>query len=253
MDACISGDACTACNVCESYAAVHFLTATFLSLRADPAPLPPNSTQQRILKFNTLTKSYFGPAYAKAVKTQRVTQLSENILVIEHVTQLMDILFSDRFRVIERWVVDAVKNDAAKRSTSATDGEDIIGQRAEGTGDALYTCRLSVHAEVDMLKSCSWEAQIRKRASETFTEVATEWCKSATVALKATEKQKQKRLRLDSGGVSSDGSKTKNTNGKDTVGDASNRMIGTAHVRLSQPRQPPVTPLAREAELLAKH
>jgi len=46
--------------------------------------------------------------------------------------------------------------------------------------DALYTYKLSVQADVESSKRCSWEAQIRKKASETFTEVVTEWCKSAT-------------------------------------------------------------------------
>ena len=59
---------------------------------------------------------------------------------------------------------------------------------------AVYTSKLTVHAQVVMLKSCSWEAQIRKRASDTFTDLVTDWCKTATKALKATEKQKRKRL-----------------------------------------------------------
>ena len=46
-----------------------------------------------------------------------------------------------------------------------------------------------------MLKDCSWEAQIRRKASETFTEMVIEWTKSATVALVATEEQKRERLR----------------------------------------------------------
>jgi len=154
---------------------------------SNPTPIPANSTRQRILKFNTLTKSYFGPAYAKACKTQRATRLfGGRVLVIENVTQLGDIPFSDRFRVMERWVVEAVENSPKQNRTA---------RRYNDGNDAQYTCKLSVHAEVEMLKSCSWEAQIRKKASETFTEVLKEWCKSATVALKATEEQKRKRLR----------------------------------------------------------
>lgn len=180
-----------------------------------------------------MTKSYFGAAYAQAIKTQRVTQLSNNILVIEHLTQLMDIPFSDRFRVIERWVVEAVKNESTKQSPIAIGGNND-SQQWDGMDDAPYRCELSIHAEVDMLKSCSWEAQIRKKASETFTAVATEWCKSATVALRATEEQKRKRkrLRLDLGHDCSN-----NANGGDVAGNA--------------PRPPP--PSAREAELFAKH
>jgi len=200
-----------------------------------------------------LTKSYFGPAYAKAVKTQRATQLSNSILVIEHVTQLMDIPFSDRFRVIERWVLEVVKNDSTKQPTTAATGNDITSNpQQDGMDDALYTCKLSIHAEVDMLKSCSWESQIRKKASETFTEVATEWCKSATVALKATAQQKRKRLHQESKGGGNDYNKTSNTDRKDTRGNTSStgRSVKT---RLPEPMPPPATPSARESELFAKH
>ena len=65
-----------------------------------------------------------------------------------------------------------------------------------GTQQAMYTSKLTVYADVIMLKSCSWEAQIRKRASDTFTDLVTDWCKTATMALEATEKQKRKRLGL---------------------------------------------------------
>ncbi|KAL7463503.1 hypothetical protein ACHAXS_003862 [Conticribra weissflogii] len=46
-----------------------------------------------------------------------------------------------------------------------------------------------------MLKSCSFESQIRRKASQTFTEMVTEWCDTAKAALRATEQQKQKRLK----------------------------------------------------------
>ena len=119
-------------------------------------------------------------------------------------TQLVDIPFADRFRVIERWVVEAVKNNdaaAVKQSAAAAVGDDSgnkqspnsqspnsQSQRQDGIiDDALYTCKLSVQAEVELLKRCSWETQIRKKASKTLAEVVTEWCKSATMALRATE------------------------------------------------------------------
>jgi len=241
----------------------------------DPAPLPPNSTQERKLRFNTLTKSYFGPAYAKAIKTQRATQLSNHVLVIENVTQLVDIPFADRFRVIERWVVEAVKNnDAAavvKQPSSAAEGDasgnkqspNLQSQQQDGImDDALYTCKLSVQAEVELLKSCSWEAQIRKKASETFTEVVTEWCKSATVALKATEEQKRKRLRQDSEGSGRRGSSGNNmdyagnNNNKKNVGSNASKNSSTTsqkQLRLHPPMPPPETPSAKESELFAKH
>lgn len=189
-------------------------------------PLPPKSSaKQRRQKFSTLTKSYFGPAYAKASKIQRATQLANGkVLVLENVTQLSDIPFSDRFQVMERWVLEVVPEEEKSTDNNTT----------------LQTaiCKLTVHAEVQMLKSCSWEPQIRKKASETFTEVVTEWCKSATKALKATEEQKQKRLQLSK--------------------EATNVTTGTkkrvSPVSLPIKLHPTQTPaVAKQAELFAKH
>ena len=189
---------------------------------ANIKPLPPNSTRQRTLQFNTLTKSYFGPAYAKATKIQRATLLSCNqLLVIENVTHLSDIPYADRFRVIERWVLEVVEggeNEEINTSNNYENGNDSTKRRLSSqsfgpissssdgqnnnTTTTIACCKLTVHAEVQMLQPCSWEAQIRKKASETFTEVVQDWCKSATVALAATEEQMRKRLRVVS---SSDG------------------------------------------------
>jgi len=187
-------------------------------------PLPPKSSaKQRRQKFSTLTKSYFGPAYAKASKIQRATQLANGkVLVLENVTQLSDIPFSDRFQVMERWVLEVVEEEKSQ----CTDNNIKLH---------TTTCKLTVHAEVQMLKSCSWEPQIRKKASETFQEVVKEWCKSATKALKATEEQKQKRLRLSK--------------------EATNDTTSTKRVAVPPPiKSPPSqTQVAKQAELFAKH
>ena len=196
-------------------------------------PLPPNSTRQRTLQFNTLTRSYFGPAYAKATKIQRATLLSDDrLLVIENITHLSDIPYADRFRVLERWVLEVEEGGggakgAAVGKISSDDGDRwgwqpkrsmsvggewtssaLAGERGLGavtTAGGGASCRLTIHAEVQMLKPCPWEQQIRKKASETFTEVVMDWCKSATVALAATEEQMRKRLRVGpSEGGSSD-------------------------------------------------
>lgn len=146
-------------------------------------PLPPNSTRERTLTFNTLARSYFGPAYAKATKIQRATQLSKHLLVIENQTHLSEVPFAERFKVLERWVIEAVKN-SSKNDSGGT-----------SSGGGVYTCKLTVHAEVIMLSPCKFEPQIRKKAAEAFTDLTTEWCKLATKALEATKEQKRKRLR----------------------------------------------------------
>jgi len=156
--------------------------------RTEPPSLPPLSVRERTLSFHTLTKSYFGPAYAKATKVQRAVQLSDHLLVIENETSLADIPYADRFRVVERWIVEAVRTEGPADGTSGR------GDRNRKTRDtARYTTTLTVDAEVVMLKHCSFEAQIRKKASQTFTEMVTEWCKTAKAALQATEEQKRQR------------------------------------------------------------
>lgn len=165
------------------------------------------------MKFNTLTRSYFGPAYATAMKIQRATLMADDhLLVIENVTHLSEIPYADRFRVVERWVLEVAAEgdggaDAAVEKIGDDDDTMLERSRSAGGGSTssategerdprVALCRLTIHAEVQMLKPCSWEAQIRKKASETFTEVAMDWCKSATVALAATEEQMRKRLRI---------------------------------------------------------
>lgn len=218
-------------------------------------PLPSNSTQERTLTFSTLTKSYFGPAYAKAVKTQRVTGLGSSVLVVENKTQLVDIPFADRFCVIERWVVEAVekREEPAATDQQASPSSAVktwrensdVSKRPEAhwqdrmAVDSPYTCRLTVHIEVEMFKSCSWEAQIRKKAYEASTEMTTEWCKSATVALEATERQKRKRLRRRGSGETNSGSECKTSVEKKVV--------------VSGEPALPVTLRANETELLARH
>jgi len=200
-----------------------------LNLKLPPLP-PKSSAKQRRQKFSTLTKSYFGPAYAKASKIQRATQLAHGkVLVLENVTQLSDIPFSDRFQVMERWILEVVPEEEVSKKSQSTDNNTTL---------PTATCKLTVHAEVQMLKSCSWEPQIRKKASETFTEVVTEWCKSATKALKATEEQKQKRLRLS----------------KEVTNDTTNTKKRVSPVSPPIKLPPTQTPaVAKQAELFAKH
>ena len=173
-------------------------------------PLPFNSTQERTLTFNTLTKSYFGPAYAKATKIQRATQLSKHLLVIENETQLSDVPFSDRFKILERWIIEAVKSN----------------------NHGLYTCNLTVDAEVVMISPCKFEQQIRKKAIETFTDLTKGWCKLATKALEATKEQKRKRMRNEQ---------------LDVVEGSGDNVMMMERMRMKKSR------VADESELFARH
>ena len=112
------------------------------------------------------------------------------MLVIEHATSLDGIPYGDRFRVLERWVVESSSSPAAV-GEGGGDGDADGGRRRD--------CRLSIHGEVEMLRPCAFESQIRKRAAETFAGVAEEWCDTAGVALRATEEQRRRRRRRRGG------------------------------------------------------
>mmetsp|Transcript_27425 Transcript_27425/g.80663 ORF Transcript_27425/g.80663 Transcript_27425/m.80663 type:complete len:517 (-) Transcript_27425:185-1735(-) len=146
-------------------------------------PLPPPSSiacLERMLTFKTLTKSYFGPAYASATKTQRASLASRNLLVVENRTRLADVPYGDRFEVLDRWTIVASPEDGFDR---------------DGGGEAPYTSRLTVTCQVNMIKPCTWESQIRKKTLSTVTDLAESWCEKATKALRAAEKRKKQRLR----------------------------------------------------------
>ena len=166
---------------------------------AEIPPLPNAVIKQRVLSFKTLTKSYFGPAYASATKTQRVTKISKRLLVLENQTKLADIPFADRFHVIERWVIEAVKrNDAGlDESTHYTPSPDDSMQQQHSKPSAPYTSKLTVYVQVQMLKPCSWEDQIRKRTQTTVTDLVESWCKKAKEVLRRTEEKKLERLRRE--------------------------------------------------------
>ena len=127
--------------------------------------------QERTLTFKTLTKSYFGPAYASATKTQRVI-LSKRLMILESITRLANIPFCDRFQVMERWV--------------------LVSQKRDEMGDCKLAW-LSVNSEVQILRSCAFEQQIRTKSFATLQEIVTSWCEMALEALKLTTQNKRQR------------------------------------------------------------
>jgi hypothetical protein len=140
--------------------------------------LPTCSKKERVMTFKTLTKSYFGPAYANAKKTQRVFKFSTRLVIVESKTELFDIPYCDRFVVVEKWIIESVKHD--KKTSSFMP----------------YTTKLSVSVEVLMLKACSWEGQIRQKTLSTMTDFVTSWSEKATQALDLTLKRKLERMRV---------------------------------------------------------
>lgn len=146
---------------------------------------PTSSRKEREQTFKTLTKSYFGPTYASAKKTQRVTKFSTRLVIIESKTELFNIPFSDRFFVVERWVIEAQKHDLPSTMSSS-----------EKNSTPIYTTNLSVFVEVFMLKSCNWERQIREKTLSTLTGLLEEWTTKATRALDLATRKKMARRRI---------------------------------------------------------
>ena len=91
----------------------------------------------RVTAFQTLTRSYFGPAYAEAKKIQIASFFSEDMVVMENKTILSGIPFGDKFFVLERWVLET-KDDR--------------------------NSMLNASVQVCMLSSCTFEGQIRKKS-----------------------------------------------------------------------------------------
>jgi hypothetical protein len=136
-----------------------------------PSDLGYHSFQERILKFRAKTNSFIGPMYATTTKHQRILIVSKRCAVIESRTYLADIPYCDRFTVMERWVIKAIKEDGH------------------------YTARISTYCQVFFTKSCPFEGQIRSKSASTVSEVVKGWCVMAQEALKLTEQAKKDRIR----------------------------------------------------------
>ena len=127
--------------------------------------------QERVLKFDAKTNAFLGPPYAPTTKVQRALVSSKHLLVLEAKTHVTDIPFSDRFHVMERWVITADKVKADK-----------------------YVSSLSIYSEVFFTKSCPFEHKITTTSKQTFSEIATQWCKMAQEALKLSEQHRTLRI-----------------------------------------------------------
>ena len=121
----------------------------------------------RVTAFQTLTRSYFGPAYAEAKKIQIASFFSEDMVVMENKTILSGIPFGDKFFVLERWVLET-KDD--------------------------HNSMLNASVQVCMLSSCTFEGQIRKKSLQGCTDMFTLWTRSATEALELAKQEKLKAI-----------------------------------------------------------
>ena len=173
-------------------------------------PFPTSSRKERTQTFKTLTKSYFGPAYACATKTERVTKLSSRLVIMESKTELSGIPYCDRFFVLERWNIESFKD-----SEEFTDSVPYF-----------ITTKLSVSVQVFMLRSCSFESQIKSKSLAAVRDVASSWSEKAKCALELTLKQKQGRIKNnDDRSIASYRSHTTNGSRKSGRGDKSEFLM----------------------------
>ena len=140
----------------------------------DESPTYHNHLKERVLHFQAKTNSgLFGPPYATTIKVQRCLVPNKRLLVLESKTTLKDIPFSDRFYVMERWLVTSQKRNDQ------------------------YVSRMSVSCQVVFSKPCTFEATIISKSQQTVTDIATQWNEMAQTALRATEQARQERLQQD--------------------------------------------------------
>jgi hypothetical protein len=132
------------------------------------------SFHERVLNFKAKTNNYFGPPYATTCKVQRGLVASKHLLVLESKTRITDVPFSDRFHLMERWVVTADKQQDR------------------------YVASLSIYTQVFFTNSCPFQSKIKSASKDTFFEIAKTWCIMAQEALKLTEQHRLKRLRSES-------------------------------------------------------
>lgn len=125
----------------------------------------------RKLHFKAKTNnSFIGPAFATTTKIQRFLIISKCQAVLESKTTLADIPFAERFFLMERWIINAQKEDDR------------------------YVTTCSMSSQVFFTQSCPFESQIRTKSSKAVKEIAKAWCEMATEALKLAEKSKSRRL-----------------------------------------------------------
>lgn len=136
-----------------------------------PCNIAYRSFQGRTLTFKAKTNSFFGPPYATTTKTQRLLIVNKRLAILESKIVLVDIPYSERFFVMERWIITAEKLE-----------------------NRCNVAHVTASCEVSFNQSCPFEHQIKTKSTSMIAEVVTSWCTMATEAIKLTEKAKRNRL-----------------------------------------------------------
>ncbi|KAG7365475.1 protein of unknown function DUF4782 containing protein [Nitzschia inconspicua] len=177
-------------------------------------PLERLPIQERLIEFEAKTNSFLGPPYAKTTKVQRALQLSKRVLVLEMKTTLSDIPFSNRFYVMERWLVTSEshpegeclqtspsekKNNTNKKRQDVHNNKTPMGESNSShhptkSGKMTSTAFLTITSQVVFTQACAFEATILKESAKQISEISNQWNKMAQAGLKRTEETRRQRL-----------------------------------------------------------
>lgn len=172
---------------------------TIFAPSSSTASMPP--LQERVVKYDAKTNSMFGPAFAPTTKVQRALQVSKRLLVLEIKTTLADVPFSNRFYLMERWLVtsESVSNadnhnmNHSKKLSKKKKQKHQQHSHAHSSKSASCAY-LTVTSQVFFTQSCPFESTVHKESSKTINEICTQWNKMAQEALKLTEETRRQRI-----------------------------------------------------------
>jgi hypothetical protein len=115
-------------------------------------------------------------------------------------TTLADVPFSNRFYIMERWVVESeshpttaeeaavgTKNKSKRRASHIT-------TPSSGQHKMTSCAYLTVTSEAIFTKSCPFEATIIKESAKQISDICTQWNKMAQEGLKRTEETRRQRI-----------------------------------------------------------
>lgn len=172
--------------------------------------LPP--VLERVVEYDAKTNSFLGPPFAKTTKVQRALQVSKRLLVLEMKTTLSDIPFSNRFYIMERWLVTseshteddgpkATKSNKKHKSPKHIDAKHQVLPQGSSTshhhksGKMTSTAFLTITSQVVFTQQCTFEATILKESAKQISDISNQWNKMAQEGLKRTEEARRQRLR----------------------------------------------------------
>jgi hypothetical protein len=169
------------------------------------------------VEYQAKTNSFLGPPFAKTTKVQRALQISKKLLVLEIKTTLSDIPFSNRFYIMERWLVTSESHPTTPEEDVPNNSSIVSNHKKGGkpkkqrpsssasfssnhhhhhSSKKMTSCSyLTVTSQVIFTQDCPFEATVVKESTKQISEICMQWNKMAQEGLKRTEETRRLRLR----------------------------------------------------------